>query len=469
MRDPIWTIAEICAAAGAQIEGVAGDQNVTGISIDTRTLEPGDLFVPLSANRDGHAFVDAAFDAGAACAFVRKEFESKPNHAGLLRVEDPFRALENLAKAARARLKYEATTLAVTGSVGKTGTKEMLRTAFSPFGKTHAAVKSFNNHWGVPLTLARTPRDCATAIYEIGMNHAGEISPLTQLVQPNIAIITTVAPVHLEFFDSVDDIARAKAEIFDGLMPGGFAILNRDNQYFDFLRTLAEEKRAEVVAFGHDARSAVRLLSAEPVERGTAVVAEIAGTKVSFNLEIPGGHVAQNAMAVLAALHVAGCDVEEGARALGELTAGAGRGARASIQVPGGQICVIDESYNANPASMAAALHVLGQAPHSGRTRRIAVLGDMLELGRDSATLHARLADEPAMAKVDLVFACGQNMRALFDALPPAQRGRWAVDAKSLAVDVVAALQPGDTVMVKGSLGSDMAQVLSAIRKAFQV
>lgn len=466
MTAPLWTIEEIVKATGGTENGNAS-QPVTGISIDTRTLEPGELFVPLSDKRDGHDFVGQAFERGAAAALVRQDFDVDGRTQTLIRVQDPLRALEDLARAARARLPAETVVIAVTGSVGKTGTKDMLRACFSALGETHAAIKSFNNHWGVPLTLARTPRHVAAAIYEIGMNHAGEISPLSKLVRPDIAIVTTVEPVHLEFFESVAGIADAKAEIFDGLGEDGIAILNADNPYFDQLVDRAGARSAKVVSFATETDADVRMTSYEPTPTGASVAARVGGREIEYALSIPGKHVAQNSLAVVAALSKSGRDVQRGVDALAGLQPSVGRGSRDAITIPGGTLLVIDESYNANPASMKAALGVLGSMPKDTYARRVAILGDMLELGDDSDALHVGLADSIKSFGIDIVFAAGPHMRSLFDAIPADRQGGWAMQSEDLADEVVRALRPGDAVMIKGSLGSRMAHVLAAIHKHF--
>lgn len=461
---PLWTLAEICAATGGRLEGADESATVSGISIDTRTLAPGDLFVPLSDKRDGHDFVDAAFEAGAAAALVRDGFVSQAKTARCIYVDDPLRALERLAGAARVRLPDATVVVAVTGSVGKTGTKDMLKAAFGALGETHAATKSFNNHWGVPLTLARTPRNVAAAIYEIGMNHAGEITPLTQMVQPDIAIVTTVEPVHLEFFDSVEQIAEAKAEIFSGLVPGGIAVLNADNAYCPLLSARAEHHGAVIKMFGRASGANVRLRSTISEGDRTHVIVSVDGQDVVYDLAIPGGHVACNSLAVVAALTYSGRDVQRGVNALSKLTAGAGRGAREVLTVPGGEILVLDESYNANPASMRAALTVLGNIARGDHPRRVAILGDMLELGAESEALHAGLAEAIEEQDIDLVFASGPHMKSLFARLPESKKGHWAESVEVLAPEVVAGLKAGDAVVIKGSLGSRMAHILGAIR-----
>lgn len=466
MSVPIWTLEQICAATGGSLEGPGGIA-VTGISIDTRTLSPGDLFVPLRDKRDGHEFVETALALGASAALVAKDYKRLGGNANLIRVADPLHALEALARLARERLPPSTAVVAVTGSVGKTGTKDMLRQAFASLGSVHAADKSFNNHWGVPLSLARTPKDVDAAIFEIGMNHAGEISPLAQMVRPQAAIITTVAPVHLEFFKSVADIAEAKAEIFDGFDEGGLAILNSDNAYFPILRRRAEARGAKIKTFGKSADADVCLVGMTQRDVETEVLVSIEGRKLSYALAMSGEHVALNSLAVVAALQFTGRNVHEAVASLAGLASGAGRGAREQIAVPGGTMLVIDESYNANPASMGAALRVLGTIPRDAYKRRVAILGDMLELGHTSRELHRSLRDAIDHSDIDVVYAAGENMSALFEDLPKCKQGGWGVDAKALVPQVLVGLEAGDAVMIKGSLGSRMVEVLAAIRTRF--
>ncbi|MCH9765405.1 MAG: UDP-N-acetylmuramoylalanyl-D-glutamyl-2,6-diaminopimelate--D-alanyl-D-alanine ligase [Alphaproteobacteria bacterium] len=466
----LWTIDEISAATGGVVEAkIAGGSSlgVASISIDTRTLQPGALFIALKDARDGHEFVPSAFAAGARAALVARDYAATHPDATLIRVEDPFAALQDIARAARARLSSTATVIAVTGSVGKTGTKDMLRCCFSELGETHAADKSYNNHWGVPLTLAATPPDVQTAIYEIGMNHAGEITPLTKLVQPDIAIVTTVEPVHLEFFASVADIAEAKAEIFSGLRPGGVAILNRDNDFYPLLAERAAGAGAKIRSFGKSPEADVRLVDYESTGAGGRVTARIDDHDLSYQLASAGAHVAQNTLAVVAALAEVTSDVGKVVPALAKFGPAAGRGTREVLSVSDGSILIIDESYNANPASMRAALAVLGSTDRKKYPRRIAILGDMLELGDSSRALHADLRAALLASDTDLVFAAGPNMEALFQCLPQTKRGAWAERVEGIETAVVRALQAGDVVMVKGSLGSRMARVLAAIRKEF--
>jgi len=440
---------------------------ISGFSIDSRTLEAGEGFIAIRGpSRDGHDFVPAALENGAACAVVEEAYP-EGDEQRLVRVIDTFDSLNDLGRAARARAE-RAVVIAITGSVGKTGTKEALRRALAPSGTVHASSKSYNNHWGVPLTLANTPRSVRFGVFEIGMNHAGEIDVLTRLVRPQIAIVTTVAPVHLGFFNSVEEIADAKAEIFNGLEPGGTAIINRDNPHYERLLAHARNQGAEIVAFGEAAGVDARLLSVELTPDGSRVSADILGETLDYSLGAPGRHLVQNSLAVLAAAKLAGADLRKAADALGVVPAQAGRGARRVIETKAGPVGIVDESYNANPASMRAALATLGLAARETFPRRVAVLGDMLELGEDGPKLHAELAEAVDEAGVDVVFACGELMGSLFQALPAERQGAYAKSSADLLPAVLEAVQPGDIVMIKGSLGSRMAPLVEALTRRFE-
>jgi UDP-N-acetylmuramoyl-tripeptide--D-alanyl-D-alanine ligase len=463
MSSPLWTIDALAAAADAKRDGDTPLQ-VSGVSIDSRSIARGDLFVALAAERDGHDFVSAAFKAGAAAALVRSGYSRAAGDGTLLRVDDTLAALGRIGRAARVRCN--ARIAAVTGSVGKTGTKEMLRVcleALAP-GQTHAPVKSFNNHWGVPLTLARMPASTRLAVFEIGMNHAGEITPLTRMVEPHVAVVTTVEPVHIEFFDSLDGIADAKAEIFLGVKPGGTAVVNADNAYRARLSDRARSLGLSVVTFGRTADASVRLVSAEPAPHGSTVTADVHGRVLNYRIGAPGLHYVQNSLAVLAALAALGLDPAVATQALPHIAAPAGRGAREIITVSGGTILLIDESYNANPASVRAALSVLASVPRTEFPRRIAILGDMRELGAASDTLHRELWPQVDSSGTDLVFACGRHMRGLYDQVPEHRRGGWSQTSGELVAHVAAGVRSGDAVMIKGSLGTNMAPLVAAVR-----
>jgi UDP-N-acetylmuramoyl-tripeptide--D-alanyl-D-alanine ligase len=465
VAEPLWTLGEIVDATKGRCLG-ARAATVTGFSIDTRSLATGEGFVAIRGpNRDGHGFVAAALDQGAACAIVDGTFPSGDEEK-LVRVGETLEALNDLGRAARARA-VSTKVIAVTGSAGKTGTKEALRLALAPSGSVHASAKSFNNHWGVPLSLANMPRTVRYGVFEIGMNHAGEIDALTRLVRPQIAIVTTVAPVHLGFFRSIEEIADAKAEIFRGLEPGGAAVINRDSPYYERLKAHALEYGASIVGFGEAEGADARMLSIELRPEGSEVKADILGEALSYRLGAPGRHLVQNSLAVLAAVKLAGADLKQAAAALAGLEAQAGRGARTLIEGPRGRIAIIDESYNANPASMRAALSTLGLTPRSEFTRRVAVLGDMLELGPAGPKLHLDLAEFIDGAGVDVVFACGELMGGLFGALPAGRQGIYAKTAEELQPKLLAAIGPGDAIMVKGSLGSRMGPLVEALKRRF--
>jgi len=467
MAEPLWRCDGVLAATGGQLEGKAPPQ-FTSVAIDSRSLEPGALFVAIEGERlDGHDFVAQALASGAAAAVVSKDVDLEGGRGCLIRVADTLEALTALGRAARTR--SAATIVAVTGSVGKTGTKEALRLVFARAGATHASQKSFNNQWGVPLTLANMAGPTRFGIFEIGMNHAGEITPLARLVRPHIAIVTTVEPVHLEFFPSLEAIAEAKAEIFHGLVEGGAAVLNRDNAHYDLLRARAEQRGARrVLDFGAHEGAYARLVDARLEADGSAVEAVIGRRRIRYRVGAPGRHHVLNSLAVLAAADTAGLDPEEAARALADQHAEQGRGARTVIAVDGSEVAIIDESYNANPASMRAALEAMAQTPRNRFPRRVAVLGDMLELGERSGELHRSLAQAVDAAGADVVFACGPMMAGLFEALPAKIRGGYAQSSAELTPLVVEAVAPGDVVMIKGSLGSRMEPIVEALRDSLQ-
>ncbi len=462
----LWTSLGLVGPLSARVSGSIPRRGVTGISIDTRTLREGELFFAIKGpNSDGHDFVGAAFDKGAVAAVVDEP------HAGALKelgplyvVNDVLPSLERLGIAARER--SNARIVAVTGSVGKTSTKEALRLALAQAGAVHASIASYNNHWGVPLTLARMPKDTAFGIYEIGMNHKGEITPLSAMVRPHVAIVTTVAPVHLEYFESVDEIAGAKAEIFSGLVPGGVAIVNSDIAQYDRLLAHAKESPAGFVAgFGENEKADARLLSVTLGPDHSTVKADICGEELSYRLGAPGRHFALNSLAVLLAAKAFGVDVKLAAEALAAFTAQPGRGERLRLYAKGGPYTLIDESYNANPASMRAAIALASTLPLRGKGRRIAVLGDMLELGHSGAAMHAELAGDLVENNIDLVFAAGPLSRHLYHALPRHMQGASRERSSELAPIVVAAVRSGDIVLVKGSNAILMNVIVDALKK----
>jgi UDP-N-acetylmuramoyl-tripeptide--D-alanyl-D-alanine ligase len=464
MPEPLWSWSELVAAAQGSAEGTPA-WPIRGFSIDSRTLRPGDVFVALQDKRDGHEFVPAAFRAGAVAAIVARSYQKSGVNLALLRVGDPLEALGNIAKAAR--LRADARVIAITGSVGKTTTKQMLSLCLGELGATHAAEKSYNNHWGVPLSLARLPRDAAYGVFELGMNHAGEIAPLAALVTPHEALITTVEAVHLGHFKSVAEIAEAKAEILAGLVPGGTAILPRDNPHFKLLRERALTVGAKIVTFGYHQDADFRGLQVDLGPKGSSVIAGCGTQRFPYRLTVPGEHYVKNSLAVLAALSALDVDIMKSLPALARLSAPAGRGARTLLEVPAGQALLIDESYNANPASVRAALAAMATTSREAYPRRLAVLGDMLELGATAADLHIGLKDAIDAAGVDLVFSCGELMRTLHNALAPGQRGAWADTSLALLDPLLASVRAGDVIMIKGSLGSNMAPLVAALLARF--
>jgi UDP-N-acetylmuramoyl-tripeptide--D-alanyl-D-alanine ligase len=445
---PLWTATEAATATGGSN---AVDWAATGVSIDTRTIRAGDLFVALRGpNHDGHDFVRAAFERGAAAAMIDRPIAELPPTAPLLEVADTSAALGALGKAARSR--SSARIVAVTGSVGKTGTKEALRLALAASGPTCASAGSLNNHWGVPLSLARLSPIAAYGIFELGMNHAGEIGALTKLVRPHVAVITTVESAHLGFFRSVEAIADAKSEIFLGLEPAGAAVLNCDNPFYERLAAAAiRTGAAEIIGFGAGSSAAVRLVDCVLDPDGSNVQAALSSKVLCFRLPLPGRHWVMNSLAVLAAAWAAGADLDRAAAALAQLKSLPGRGRRYELAWQDGAITLIDESYNASPAAVLAAIAVLGATAPARGARRIAVLGDMLELGDAAKDLHRDLAEPLLAAKVDRVFLVGALVEALHDALPEAIRGGLYSTADEAVPLLLRFLEPGDVVTVKGS------------------
>jgi UDP-N-acetylmuramoyl-tripeptide--D-alanyl-D-alanine ligase len=446
----LWTSADVEAATlGTATRPFAAN----GLSIDTRSLKEGDLFVALKGdNRDGHDFVPEAFKAKAAAALVSRAIAGSDP---LVIVGHTQRALEDLARAARAR--SDAKFVAVTGSAGKTTTKEMLRLAFGALGQTHASAASHNNHWGVPLSLASLPREARYAVLEIGMNHFGEVRSLVSFVRPDVALITTIAPAHLEFFGNCESIADAKSEIFEGVVPGGAALVPSDSPYVDRLVARAKASHlSRIHTFGARKGSDAILLGYDERDGGAHLKADVMGMPVEFSMAAPGRHIASNALGSLLAVAALGGDVLNAAAAMKDFAALKGRGARFSAS----GVEVIDESYNANPASMAAALALLGAA----KGRRIAVLGDMLELGSDAAAHHAALAAPIEEARTDLVFLCGPHMLSLWDELPESRRGAYAASSDRLVEPLLMALRQGDSVLVKGSNGMRLSAIVNALK-----
>ncbi|PYE90165.1 UDP-N-acetylmuramoylalanyl-D-glutamyl-2,6-diaminopimelate--D-alanyl-D-alanine ligase [Phyllobacterium leguminum] len=460
----LWTSSDMVAAMGGRPVG-ALPEGISGISIDTRTLKPGEAFFAIKGDQfDGHDFITAAMVAGAGLIVVA---EAKLPALGKLQVpmivvDDVLEGLTRLGIASRARSKAQI--IAVTGSVGKTTTKEALRHVLSEVGKVHASAASFNNHWGVPLTLARMPDDTEYGVFEIGMNHADEIRPLVKMVRPHVAIITLIAPAHLGHFKNLEEIAAAKAEIFEGIEPGGTALLNRDDERFELLMQMAEEAGViHIRSFGEGADADYRADKTKLLPTCSCLTASLAGQEAVLKIGAPGRHIVQNALAVLGAAHLADADMAKVAMALATLTPEDGRGARHRLRHPHGDITLIDESYNANPASMRAALELLHAAKPEGEGRRIAVLGDMLELGNHAPKLHRDLARPVAEADVDALFIGGPEMSVLASALPVEIHTEYRQSVEELQPLVIKALRPGDVVMVKSSKGIGFSRIVKAL------
>jgi len=465
----LWTSAEAAAATGGQ---AVGDWVCEGVSIDTRTLQPGDLFVALKDIRDGHEFVAQALEQGAGAALVSHIPQGVAADAPLLIVEDVLAGLEALGRAARARTA--AKVAAVTGSVGKTSTKEMLLAMLSDQGRTHASVASYNNHWGVPLTLARMPKETEYAIIEIGMNHPGEIAPLARMAAPDVAMVTTVAAAHLEAFDNIAGIAIEKASIFEGVRPGGVAVINADIEHAAILMAKAVDCRLREMEFGTHGFQ-FKLMDVSVQAETTVVQADADGTPLLFKIATPGRHFAMNALGALAVVKALGADLALAAQSLGRWQPYQGRGVRERIYLDlvdtHMTLDLIDDSYNANPTSMAAALEVLAESEVThdiGRVskgRRIAFLGDMKELGPDAVALHAGLAHLDAVKSLDVVHCVGPLMRALYDLLPEHQRGDWTETSAEMLQGLRQKLDSGDVVLAKGSLSMKLGSIVDAIRK----
>lgn len=450
----LWTHTDAAKATGGQ---AVGEWSVNGLSIDTRSLEQGQLFVPLKDIRDGHDFIPMAFEKGAGAVISEHAITDAP----ALVVGDALKALEDLAIAGRKRSK--ATRIAVTGSVGKTSVKEMIATICRAAGKTHASIKSFNNHWGVPLTLAGMPEDTKYGIFEMGMNHAGELAALSKTVRPDIAIITKIAPAHLAHFKSVDAIAEAKAEIFTA-MGGtfGLALLPANSPHFQVLCDLAKSLNGniKIYAFGSDANVDARVISSSQSTSGSRARMNILGEVVDVELPLVGAHWVENASIALLVAKLVGIDLDLAVKALKMQDNIVGRGEVHVLTIVGKTITLIDESYNANPESMAAAIAVLGLS----KGRKIAVLGDMLELGDSEATLHAGLLEQLQDAKIDRVLTCGSRMKNLHDVLPSSMNAGWASSHEKCLAGLLEQAQDGDTIMVKGSNASGMGKLVAVLK-----
>ncbi len=469
----LWTSHEAAAATGGH---VTRDFAASGVSIDTRTLQKGDLFVALKDIRDGHDFVRAALDNGAAAALVSHIPSGCSEADPLVLVDEVLVALEALGRAGRARSR--AKVVAVTGSVGKTSTKDMLRAVLAAQGRVHAAEASYNNHWGVPLTLARLPQDCDFAVIEIGMNHPGEIAPLARLARPHVVMITTIGRAHMEAFADIEGIALEKAAIVEGLEPGGVAVLPGDLPTSRILIDIAQKAGARVVTFGAAKGLDYELRSATAAHDATVAQASHDGQMLLYKVRTTGRHFAHNALGVIAAATALGCDPAVTCCDLGQWQPPAGRGQRERILLdpvePGQWFDLVDDAFNANPDSMAAGLEVLAAlSPRHGvgrlhQGRRIAILGDMLELGPDERALHEAIASHPALTGIDLVHCVGPRMRWLWNILPQRLRGEWVETAPELASFAHQIADAGDVIIVKGSKGSKVSIVVDALRKLGQ-
>ncbi len=466
-----WSSRELCHALGC--EGV-GAWTASGVSIDSRTLQTGDLFVALQGpNHDGHDHVARAFHDGAVAAVVSRQpddltedalsGDTLSDLAPLLVVGDTMIALEDLGRAARHRMAGKV--IAVTGSVGKTGTKEMLRLAFEGQGLVSVSAGNLNNQFGVPLSLSRMAAETDYGVFEVGMNHPGEIRPLAKMIQPHVVVVTSVDAVHLEYFDSVEQIVDAKAEIFEGLAPGGLAIINRDNMHYPRLAHAAKVTGVKnIIGFGEHDDCQARLVSLAQRDGHSRIEAVICGETVNFELHVPGRHHVMNSLAVLAAVSSVGGNLQSAAETLKGFALPKGRGAQSRIRLgDGGEVLIIDESYNASPPSMHSALDILGGINPVKTGRRIAVLGDMLELGVSAPEMHRNLLDIIIRNNVDMVFACGPLMENLWSDLPDGLRGGYSISPEKVALIVASILQQGDVVMVKGSLGSRVGVIVDAL------
>lgn len=454
-RTPLWTAEAIASATGGQLHGP--DAAVSGLTYNSREIQPGDLFLALHGARDGHEFAAAAFAAGAAVALVDRPVEGGP----CVRVPDTLKGLEAMGVAARERAPRRG---AVTGSVGKTSVTQAIKAGLDLAGPAHASIKSYNNHIGVPLTLARTPHGTKRAVFEIGMNAPGEIGPLSKLVRPHAACVTTVGPVHIEAFaDGEAGVAREKATIFEGLVPGGVAVVNAADAHADLVRQAAVAAGAVVRTFGSGAGADARLLGFKADAEGARVTAEIDGHRLEYRLAQSGVHWGLNSLCVILMLQALDVSLDTALQALAGFQPLAGRGQMKTVAIPGGAFTLIDESYNANPLSMKAGFLSLGAKPVAEGGRRVVVLTDMLELGEHSRALHEGLIQPIAAAGLDLVHAAGMEMRRLHDALPPSRRGLWRATAAELAAEASRLVGPGDIVMVKGSNGSKASLVAAAL------
>lgn len=457
----LWSAQE---AASATNGDAIGDWIASGVSIDTRTLNPGDLFTAIRGpNHDGHDHVITALEKGAAAAVVDKQYSDPSAGASLLRVDDTEQALRDLG--IQARNRTSAQICGVTGSVGKTGTKELLAAALGVQGKVSATTGNLNNHFGLPLSLARMPRDTDYGVFEMGMNHAGEISPLSKMARPHVAMIMNIEAVHIEYFDGIEGIADAKSEIFEGLVEGGTAVISRDTPFFDKLADRARECGAEKVwGFGMHSLSNARFLAADPTPTGQHVQATIGSKHLKYHLNMRGRHWAINTLGVLAAVASLGADLDAAAQALINVEPPKGRGEIHQIKSEDGVFTIVDETYNASPVAVRAAMNVLKSTTPGRGGRRVVVLGDMLELGDDAEKEHRSLVNDITAHDFDLVFACGQHMPAILEGLPDDMRGGAAENSDELADFVAKRVRSGDLVLIKGSFGSQMGKVVERLK-----
>ncbi len=454
MTAPLWTAFDIAAATDGDVHG---GFKATGVAFDSREVGPGDLFIALKGETtDGHRFLDKIHEAGAAGAIV-----SQPCKGPHVRVTDTTAALEALGRAARARMQGQV--IGVTGSVGKTGTKEALFACLDRAlpGAVHRSVKSYNNHTGVPLSLARMPAHTTVGIFEMGMNHSGELAALTRLVRPHVAIVTAIAPAHSAYFANEGEIADAKGEIFQGLEAGGTAIIPYDSPHRDRLIAAAKPYAGRILTFGTDRAADIRLQDMIPLDNGTMVSLILPDAELSFTIAPPGEHWVSNAMAVMAAVWAVGGDLAAAGLAFADMQGLAGRGQRSRIVVGDGKALVIDESYNANPASMTATIKMLGEQKAE---RRIAVLGEMRELGSGSAAFHADLAGPLRDANIDFALLVGSEMTALANALEGRIDFAHVPDAGAALESIEKVIAPGDAILIKGSNAIGLSRLVEHLR-----
>ncbi len=447
----LWTSAEIALATGGKI---TSKFDVSGLSIDTRSLQLGDLFVALKDVRDGHDFIPAALAAGAGGVLCQVSPENIPSVV----TENSAKALEDLGVFARKTRK--ALRIGVTGSVGKTSVKDALAVMLAGFGQTHKSIKSFNNHFGVPITLATIPVDAEFAVLEMGMNHAGEMSALSKLAKPQIAIINNVVGAHLANFENVQGIADAKAEMIDGIEAGGTLVLNGDNEYTPRIRKKAEAADLRVLTFGYSENDDVLITDSRANADGGRLVCQIDGESFDVTLNVTGEHWFMNAAACLAIAYAAGLDLNAAARALANIVPAPGRGDMHTLSIDGKSITLIDESYNANPTSMRAAFSAAALRPG----RKLALLGDMYELGADELKMHRDLAQPLIDAGFERVFMAGECMRMLMGALPLPMRAGWSSKPQTLLTKLKGELRDGDVVLVKGSNASGVGVVAAQLK-----